>query len=270
MGFVVRRLSRCAEGLGNRAAARGEHEARGLKPDAAFFRCLCERGLLLVNPMRGIALAESGPERIRVHLSEDEVARFLDGIDTDASFGTGRYTNSSTARPFAPAYSSADEQVLEGPDRVHDRARRRAHGRSRPRPEQRYAGLSREHGHASLGATINHHFKTLMKRAGLYREGLSVHALRHACATHLLSHGPIFATSKASWGTSQSRRRCGTPTSSWRTSAGATCEAIRGRMSREGRSMKPINRALTGLWGGLRRRQEIETAGGKRPVERKK
>jgi hypothetical protein len=28
-----------------------------------------------------------------------------------------------------------------------------------------------------------------MKRSGLYREGLSVHALRHACATHLLAHG---------------------------------------------------------------------------------
>ena len=28
-----------------------------------------------------------------------------------------------------------------------------------------------------------------MRRAGLDREGLSVHALRHACATHLLAHG---------------------------------------------------------------------------------
>ncbi len=39
------------------------------------------------------------------------------------------------------------------------------------------------------GAAINQRFKTLMKRAGLYREGLSVHELRHACATHLLAHG---------------------------------------------------------------------------------
>lgn len=28
-----------------------------------------------------------------------------------------------------------------------------------------------------------------MRRAGLDREGLSVHALWHACATHLLAHG---------------------------------------------------------------------------------
>ncbi|MGO8694008.1 MAG: tyrosine-type recombinase/integrase [Rectinemataceae bacterium] len=31
--------------------------------------------------------------------------------------------------------------------------------------------------------------KELMRRSGLDREGLSVHALRHACATHLLAHG---------------------------------------------------------------------------------
>lgn len=58
------------------------------------------------------------------------------------------------------------------------------HGRSVDMPVIRGSN-----GKRVSSSTINQHFKTLMKRAGLYRESLSVHALRHACATHLLAHG---------------------------------------------------------------------------------
>jgi integrase/recombinase XerD len=172
-----------------------------------FFRCLCERGLLLVNPMRGIALAESGPERIRVHLSEGEVARFLDGIDTDAPFGL------RDRALFELIYSSAlrageasglcvgdvdlerrlirvrmskysKDRIVPMTELAAEKVADLVHARSADMPVFRGS-----QGKRVSGATINHHFKTLMKRAGLYHEGLSVHALRHACATHLLAHG---------------------------------------------------------------------------------
>ena len=172
-----------------------------------FFRCLCERGLVLVNPMRGVTLVERGPERIRVHLGEDEVARFLDGIDTDAPFGLRdralfELIYSSALRAGEASLLCVGDVDLErrlirvreskySKDRVvpvtelaAERMVDLVHGRSPDAPVFRGSM-----GKRVSGATINHHFKTLMKRAGLYREGLSVHALRHACATHLLAHG---------------------------------------------------------------------------------
>ena len=172
-----------------------------------FFRCLCERGLLLVNPMRGVTLVEGGPERIRVHLSEGDVARFLDGIDTDAPFGLRdqalfELIYSSALRAGEASSLCVGDVDLErrlirvreskySKDRVvpmtelaAERLTDLVHARSTDAPVFRGSM-----GKRVSGATINHHFKTLMKRAGLYREGLSVHALRHACATHLLAHG---------------------------------------------------------------------------------
>ena len=172
-----------------------------------LFRCLCERGLVLANPLRGIKLAATGPERIRVHLSEGEVASFLDGIDTDASFGLrdralyeliyGSGLRAGEASGLCVGDVDIERRLLRvreskySKDRVvpmtelaAERLADLVHGRSSDAPVFRGSM-----GKRVSGATINHHFKTLMKRAGLYREGLSVHALRHACATHLLAHG---------------------------------------------------------------------------------
>lgn len=172
-----------------------------------FFRCLCERGLVLANPMRGVTLAERGPERIRVHLGEGDVARFLDGIDMDAPHGLRdralyELIYSSALRAGEASRLCVGDVDLErrlirvreskySKDRVvpmtelaAEKVAELIHGRSIDMPVFRGSKSRRV-----SGATINHHFKTLMRRAGLYREGLSVHELRHACATHLLAHG---------------------------------------------------------------------------------
>ena len=244
-----------------------------------FFRCLCERGLVLVNPMRGVTGPERGPERIRVHLSEEEVARFLDGIDTDAPFGL------RDRALFELIYSSAlrageasglcvgdvdlerrlirvreskysKDRVVPMTELAAERLADLIHGRSVDRPVFRGSG-----GKRVSGTTINHHFKTLMKRAGLYREGLSSMRLGTPARRTCWPTEPIFATSRAFWGISPSRRPCGIRTSSWRTSGAVTCEATRGRTSRGGRSMRPINRALALLWGSLRRLRRNESSG---------
>jgi site-specific recombinase XerD len=172
-----------------------------------FFRCLCERGLVLANPLRGIRPAPAEQERIRVHLSEAEVARFLDEIDTDASFGVrdralyeliyGSALRAGEASCLCVGDLDLERRLLRvrqskyAKDRVvpmtelaAEQLAELVHGRSADRPVFRGSG-----GNRVSASTINHRFKTLMKRAGLYREGLSVHELRHACATHLLAHG---------------------------------------------------------------------------------
>ena len=60
---------------------------------------------------------------------------------------------------------------------------------------KKYAGRRSEgaifrgnRGRLSTGA-INKRFKELLKKQGLYREGLSTHSIRHCTATHLLAGG---------------------------------------------------------------------------------
>jgi len=52
-----------------------------------FFRVLCERSLILVHPMHGLSLAKEVLDSPRGTLSEADVARFLDGIDTTGALG---------------------------------------------------------------------------------------------------------------------------------------------------------------------------------------
>lgn len=44
------------------------------------------------------------------------------------------------------------------------------------------------HGHVHT-SSVNKRFKELARTAGVYRQGVTVHQLRHACATHLIAHG---------------------------------------------------------------------------------
>ena len=211
--------------------------------------------------MRGIRLAESGPENIRVHLGEDEVARFLDGIDTDAPFGL------RDRALFELIYSSAlrageasglcvgdvnlerrlirvrmskysKDRIVPMTELAAERLADLVHGRRVDRPVFRGSG-----GKRVSGSTINHHFKTLMKRAELYREGLSVHALRHACATHLLAHGVDIRYVQGLLGHKSVQTTVRYTNELVENSAGATCGGTRGRTSRGGRSTRPTGLA---------------------------
>lgn len=173
-----------------------------------LFRALYERGFILAHPMRGIPFVKTGAEKVRVPLSEEEVARFLDGIEDYAGRTKRRdrplfeLIYSSALRAGEAARLLAADVDLEN-RLVKVRLGKFSKDRVVPMTElaaslvaglvtrkQPDALVFRGLGTTTVSATaINRRFKELLRRAGMYREGLTVHALRHACATHLLAHG---------------------------------------------------------------------------------
>jgi len=172
-----------------------------------FFRILCERGLILVHPMHGLSLAKEVLDSPRVTLSEAEVSRFLDGIDPATTLGLRdralfELIYSSGLRAGEAASLLVGDVDLSG-RLLRVRMAKFSKDRIVPITENAASYLSDLIGSrlpdsplfwgsalssvSSMG--ISRRFKELMRRAGLDREGLSVHALRHACATHLLAHG---------------------------------------------------------------------------------
>jgi site-specific recombinase XerD len=172
-----------------------------------FFRALCERGFVLAHPMRNIPLAKEVLDTGRVLLSEDEVRCFLDGIDVDGFLGLRdralfELIYSSGLRAGEAAELLVGDVNLEarlvkirmskfGKDRMVPVTENAAHYLAQSigkRSAQRHVFWG--NGFPKLSrAAVNVRFKKLLTRAGMNRDGLSVHALRHACATHLLAHG---------------------------------------------------------------------------------
>ena len=172
-----------------------------------FFRILRERGLILVHPMHGLSLAKEVLDFPRVTMSEAEVARFLDGIDTTNALGLRdralfELIYSSGLRAGEAASLLVGDVDLSG-RLLRVRMAKFSKDRTVPITENAASYLSdligSRHADSPLfwgsglptlsRAAITRRFKELVRRSGLDREGLSVHALRHACATHLLAHG---------------------------------------------------------------------------------
>jgi len=172
-----------------------------------LFRTLYERGSILVNPTRTIRRPSGGGRATRVILSEDEVARFLDGIDTGTALGLRdralfELIYSSGLRSSEAAALRVEDidvaarlvKVRQGKcrkDRVIPMTENAAQYIAelvRGRRPEMFAFRARAAQGIKSGG-VGQRFVRLMKDAGLYRNGVSVHALRHACATHLLAHG---------------------------------------------------------------------------------
>jgi site-specific recombinase XerD len=170
-----------------------------------LFASLYQSRKILVDPAANIgSLKTKVKEKERVILSEEEMAEFLDGISLGHAGGF------RIRSIFELAYSSGlraseignlrweqidltERTVLVvggkgGKDRVVsitevaavslDAARKRY-------PKSEYL-VGRK---ARSASSLNNQFKRLATVAGLYREGLSFHSLRHSCATHLLKRG---------------------------------------------------------------------------------
>jgi site-specific recombinase XerD len=140
-------------------------------------------------------------------MSEDDVARFLDSIEVDASLGLRdralfELLYSSGLRSSEAAALKVGDLDLErrlvrvvrgklAKDRVVPMTENAAAylaelvaGKDGERPVFWGKGTKR-----LRSSGIGQRFVALAKRCGIYRNGLSVHAMRHACATHLLAHG---------------------------------------------------------------------------------
>ena len=173
-----------------------------------LFRCLYLEELILVNPVQNVTYRPGGGTKQREILTEDEMNRFLDGIDEEKSFGlrdkaifeliyssglrAGDITNLNVEDVDFEARMVLLKEGKFSKDRVvpvskvavaflkiYLEARRRKTTILFTGPQGVRTSVS----------AINTRCKKWMKESGVYRKGFCSHSIRHSTAVHLLLHG---------------------------------------------------------------------------------
>jgi site-specific recombinase XerD len=172
-----------------------------------LFLALYRAGAILKNPMAEATFRVREKQKPRRVFSEDEINKFLDAIDLDATLGLRDRTM------FELAYSSGlrvseiaklDRGDIDLEQRmVLIREAKWMKDRVVPLNEVAHAFLARylagknraeapafsgKAGRLGTGG-IERRFRFHCAKAGLSGRGLSIHSIRHATATHLLAHG---------------------------------------------------------------------------------
>jgi len=169
------------------------------------FRLLVEKRLLLINPLRNLEIKKEENKPPREVLSEEEVARFLDGIGEDSLLGLRdrslmELLYSSGLRPSEAGGLKIQDLDLESRLMVVGRQKvgkvqlvpvtlaaagwlaKQIEGRK----ENQYVfGSTRPLGVAAM----NRRFVKWSQAVDVDRPGLTLYSLRHSCATHLLRRG---------------------------------------------------------------------------------
>lgn len=173
-----------------------------------LFRALYESERILTHPAARLDAHPGKRDSLRERLSEAQVERFLDGIDVHSRLGLRDRTL------FELIYSSGLRAGEAGRLQIRDvdiaqrrvRIRQSKFTKDRVVPMSGVAALFLTHylkarrtrrgalfagswGGGLSSSAVNRRFHKRAEEAGLMRPGLSVHSLRHACATHLLARG---------------------------------------------------------------------------------
>jgi integrase/recombinase XerD len=172
-----------------------------------LFTALYQAELLLSNPVREISFRPREKNRLRAVFNEEEIARFLDGIDVHQKLGL------RDRSMFELMYSSGlragelgklDRGDIDlGERMLIVRDAKWSKDRVVPMSEVARSFLAMyltATGEPSKPAFIGlrgrigagcvaKRFRFHLKNAGLQGKGLSAHSIRHATATHLLAHG---------------------------------------------------------------------------------
>lgn len=173
-----------------------------------LFRCLYLKEKIIANPIRECYFKLKGEGKKREILNQQEMNEFLDSIDITSPLGLRDRTifelmYSSGLRVSEVSALNTDDIDKEsrmillrlakwGKDRVVPVSRTAMKFLEMYLPVKRFktkkAVFTGAYGRLKAPA-INRRFKKHLKKAGLYREGLSAHSIRHSTATHLLANG---------------------------------------------------------------------------------
>jgi site-specific recombinase XerD len=172
-----------------------------------LFRSLYLQEFLIINPLQDFTVKLKGLKNKRKVMSQKEMARFLDGIDTDGLLGLRdramfELMYSSGLRDSEVAALNVDD--IDFSNRmILVRQSKWDKDRVVPVSEVATLYLKRYLSERKLirevvfigrrgrlkGSSINSRFKQLLKEQGMYRQGLCAHSIRHSVATHLLANG---------------------------------------------------------------------------------
>lgn len=183
-------------------------QSRCLSVVRTFCRFLCQRGLTLIDPSRGLVMPRVARRLPAVILSTKEVLKFLNAIDTRAPIGirdraifetlysTGLRVGELVA--LTPADVDLDQGFLRVRHGKGGKARVVPLGRIAARWIERYLKTARPRASpvAALFLTTRTHqamnrtllsqlVRRLAAQAGL-KMRVTCHTFRHTCATHLL------------------------------------------------------------------------------------
>jgi integrase/recombinase XerD len=166
------------------------------------FRCLYVSELILSNPARDVEYKPLGKKTIREILSASRIAEFLDGIKTDSARGLQRRAMFELMYSSALRVSEVSKLTVGDIDfesrMILIRQAKWEKDRVVPVSDVAMKFLAAylagrtnkdELVFPFKGGWINRLFKKLLRKAEMYRKGLSAHSIRHSTATHLLENG---------------------------------------------------------------------------------
>lgn len=172
-----------------------------------MFKVLYQHSLVLKNPAADFTVYKKGDGNIKVTLTQDEMGRFLNGISIHGYLGLRDRCLFELLYATGMRGSEASNVNVGDIDLEHRTAFIR-HGKNKKdrivpptvtvckfldlyisekwkidRP------LFKGQGGRLLEMGMNRRFKKRVKECGLYRDGLTLHSIRHSTATHLLEAG---------------------------------------------------------------------------------
>jgi len=199
---------------GHLRAATSSRTGRAYKPSTLLGLWLSAIGLMTALVEAEAVAPQAWPvklirvtqEPLATILSEADIAAILDGIDTRAA--GGRRDRAIFELIYSAGLRVSEATKLKWEDvNLNDRLasiRQSKFDKDRVVPLtheavemlRRYLAGKMAHGWVfSIGgrplnaSNVNRRFKLLAEKAGVYRPGVTVHQLRHACASHLIAHG---------------------------------------------------------------------------------
>jgi site-specific recombinase XerD len=191
-----------------------------------IYRYLVRNELLLANPFDGMDIRIVKRHKIRETLSVDEINEFLDGLNMagaiaiqerclfELMYGNGLRVNEvvwldvtdvdiKEGKIFVRKGKGRRERVIPIGSNVlkHikvylEKSRSILVKKVKDNEDGKALFISRQ-GVRLGNNTIGKRFVALLKKAGLWRKGLSPHVLRHTFATHMLENGASLAHVKA-------------------------------------------------------------------------